>query len=36
MIAPGRYKKVLTKCVEMSPKDRYQSVEEFEQEFLEA
>ena len=36
MIAPGRYKKVLTKCVEMSPKDRYQSVEEFEQAFLNA
>ena len=36
MIAPGRYKKVLAKCVEMSPKDRYQSVEEFEQAFLNA
>lgn len=36
MIAPGKYKKVLMKCVEMSPKDRYQSVEEFEQAFLNA
>ena len=36
MIAPGRYKKILMKCVEMSPKDRYQSIEEFQQAFLNA
>ena len=36
MIVPGRYKKVLAKCVEISPKDRYQSVKEFEQAFLNA
>ncbi len=36
MIAPGKYKKVLMKCVEMSPKDRYQSVDEFEEAFLNA
>ena len=36
LIAPGRYQKVLEKCVEMSPRDRYQSIEEFESAFLDA
>jgi len=36
IVAPGRYQKVLEKCVEMSPKDRYQSIEEFESAFLDA
>ncbi len=35
-IAIGRYNKIFKKCVEMNPKDRYQSIEEFERAFLDA
>ena len=36
VIAPGRYQKILERCLRLDPKDRYQSIEEFEADFLKA
>ncbi len=35
-VAPGRFEKVLSKCLEFDPKNRYQSIDEFEEAFLKA
>ena len=36
ILAPGRYRAVFAKCIEMDPKNRYQTVEEFEAAFKKA